>query len=259
MICPVCKNQVNEGSRFCPFCQTRFAFRETINTQIPVQVEYSDIQKNSKKSWDKGTIFCLIVIVLGSILLLILIFSLFSKKEGREDEKTTTTTTEVQITQPSSLNKGVLSSFRYPLSVSNIGLATFVDKQNNKETDVDVYGIRFLNEEEKNSLIVNAKEPLREGFIWEAFVYEVRFRDLDYLNNQAILPSLDTKVYLTTGCDFVVIGEHNILLNTQVFGGTEPIYNHGSSTMQVLYQIPENTVHSICIGNENKKMACFTK
>ncbi len=249
MVCPVCKNTIQEASKVCPICHANLD-----SIQFP-----NPGQKTLKKK-DKATIFCLFIIGIGSLIFLFLIFSLFTKKENKVNEPALSTTVKIEpTTEPISLNKGMLSSFRYPLKPSNIGLATFIDKKNEKETDVDVYGIKFLLEEEKASLIANAKEPLKAGFSWEALAYQVAFHDLNYLNTESIVPTMDVKVYLPTGCDFVVVGEHNIELTAQVFGENKPIKNGQVVDMQVLYQIPENTAHAICIGSVNKKMACFTK
>lgn len=294
MKCPNCHNDVADSSLVCPICFTKVhdgsqnAFSQpsiqgnesvepqvvvkqvvvkTVNTNKEQEVVHEaqgvSTQKEGKKVVRKKTdAFFLGVIIVGVVILIGLIIFLFFKNQDKEKVNTTKKTipTTVDAT-PLTNNKGYRSTFNYPLSIGEVTLANVHDKETGIDTQVDVKGIRFIEGSELLELAtLYSTENLNVEFEWVGFEYEVSFNDLEYLGDRTISPVLNAKVYKWNGCDFVNYNGKNYILNVKSIYDGPNIKNNQSATIKVLFQMPMGySEYSICFGDYNKTMGCFSK
>lgn len=292
MKCPNCHYGVADSSLICPICFTKMHDKsldalnqpnvQNVNGEAPqvkvkqvvvktiktnsddtnVRQEVQESLKPRKKVIRKKTdYFFIAVILIGVVILVSLIIFLFLKNDnGGNDETTTTTTTKI-AEGPFTKNKGYRSTFNYPLNLGQTTIASVYDETTNTYTNVDVLGIRFIEGDEAYNLgMAYAIEPLTPGFEWIGFEYQVTFNDLEYLSDRALSPVLNAKIYKWNGCDFINYNGQNYILNVvSIYEGND-IKNSESATVKVLYQLPiGQTEYSVCFGDYNKTMGCFSK
>ena len=124
------------------------------------------------KKINYANLFFITVIVVGSIVFFMLCLQLINKNKNKHEEMITTTKS---IFKEPSKNVGIYKSFYNPAHVGETVIATFYDEKNNKYTDVDITGIRYLSDEEVKEY---ADSTLKEGFSWYGFEYKIKFNDL---------------------------------------------------------------------------------
>lgn len=202
------------------------------------------------KKIDYANMFFISVIIIGSIVLAILILNLCVKNKRHNDVSTTTTTTEVKKTN----NVGVYRSFYNPAYVGDKVLASFYDEIHNTYTNVDIEGVRFMDEEEASSY---ASQELKDGFSWFGFEYVIYFNDLTYLN-ESIKPDIETGIYNVEGYNFVTFNGHNYQIEVNSIVENN-IKNGEKTTVKAIYQYPRGKEHEICFGQKSKILSCFTK
>lgn len=226
------------------------------------------IQNNNKQlnivPITKDKMFFMSVIVIGVIVLLILAFMLIlggNKKniiDAQEQDRTSSTTVSSNIVR--SNNIGVVSSYVAPTFIGNTTIASLFSTTNNKYYDVDVTGIRFITGVEATQLgEAFNKKPL-DSFVYEGFVYKVKLNDLQELGNQGVNPVLESKVYRLLGSDFFNVNGESYTIKVQSIYDGGNITNGGESQVTVIYSVPDFADnYSICFGNREHSLGCFTK
>lgn len=262
MKCSQCGNEISDSLQNCSHCN-----RETTNKQqvvqirtqvVPTQVVVKTINTDTKeKEFDKQRFFKWTAIIGGIIFFLFalrLIILFFYKNDNVELKATTTTEESIQ-----SLNIGNRSTYSFPANIGEIILASFYDSEAEKYTNVDVYGNRYIYDEELINLVSTyaGSEVLTEGFYWAGFEYTIKFNDLFYLNERSVSPLLDTSIYQLNGNDFFLVGDHYYKIKVIPVDDGLSIKNGESATIKVLYQVPLNAEYAICFGIRNKTMGCF--
>ena len=197
-------------------------------------------------------LFFVTVIILGSIIFFILSLQLITKNKDTVGEKKTTTRI---INNDESKNNGLYKSFYNSAHVGETVLATFFDEKNNKYTDVDITGIRYLTNEEVNEYV---NEDLKDGFTWFGFEYKIKFNDLTYLNDP-INPIIRTAIYNDIGYNLLTYNGHNYIPEVKTIYDNHLIKNGESTNIKIIYQYPETKEHEICFGYDDKKLSCFSK
>lgn len=293
MKCPNCHNDVADSSLICPICFTKVhdgspstldspsvqpsepskpvvvkqvvvKTVKTNNDEVVMHEDHKEVIQNKPEEFKiirkKTDYFFLGVILMGVVVLVILMIWLFDKNKGKPITNTTTTTTSL-ITGPVSGNVGYRSNFNYPLAVGQITVANIYDEYAKVDSIVDVTGLRFIEGDEAIELAtLYSSDNLNEGFEWLGFEYKVTFNDLSYLGDRTISPVLDAKIYKWNGCDFINYNGKNYILNViSIYDGGN-IKNNENATVKVLYQLPVGqSEYSICFGDYNKTMGCFSK
>lgn len=196
------------------------------------------------KKINYANLFFIAVIVFGLISIFILSLKLIKKDE----EKVTTTTTKTTTTKVKTNNKGMFRTYASPASVGETVLASF-----NDEYDVDITGVRFIDNDEASTLLT---DPLKEGFKYEGFVYDVTFNDLDYLT-EPIAPLLNVEIYNDTGSNFITFNGHNHVIKIVTLNDYKMIKNSETSRVTIVYQVPIDKYHIVCLGIREKKLSCF--
>lgn len=228
----------------------------------PKEKTIEDSTKESKKN-----VLFIIGIVLGIIILIIMFVYILlnlAKNESKNNSLTSSKSKYVPPTEVASItnNKGVKSTYNNPLKVGSISLATIYDSVGNNYYEVDVTGIRFIDNLEASQLATTyVNKPLLNGFSWYGFEYKVQFNDLEALNGRKINPVLDAKVYTTSlGNDFVTYEGHNYMLEVTTLSNNVMITNNESTIIRVIYQLLGNkNEYSICLGYRDKTMGCFAE
>lgn len=199
-----------------------------------------------------ANLFFITVIVLGSIVFFILSLRLVNKNKKNEDiGNTTTKASEITISK----NVGTYKSFNNTAHVGETVISTFYDKVNDKYTDVDITGIRYLDESEINSYVTDS---LTDGFSWYGFEYKIKFNDLTYLK-EAINPVIETAIYNELGYNLLTFNGHNYVPKVKTIYDNHLIKNNESATIKIIYEYPQTKEHEICFGYADKKLSCFSK
>ncbi|MBD9114238.1 hypothetical protein EGP95_00465 [bacterium] len=204
------------------------------------------------KKINYANLFFITVIVVGSIVFFMLCLQLINKNKNKHEEMITTTKS---IFKESSKNVGIYKSFYNPAHVGETVIATFYDEKNNKYTDVDITGIRYLSDEEVKEY---ADSTLKEGFSWYGFEYKIKFNDLNYLN-ESINPVIKTAIYNEIGYNLLTFNGHNYVPEVKVIYDNHLIKNGESASIKIIYQYPTTKDHEICFGYDDKKLSCFSK
>lgn len=266
MKCPNCGNEISDSLLVCPLCKSNINFNNAnqrivrINTQVvPTKVVVPTVDKDVENNKKGRHLFFKATIIIGLFIFCILLIKLLIPSNSNEDDVTKTTTTTVNSIN--SLNIGTRSTYSFPVSIGRTTLATLYDKKNDKYTDVDVSGVRYIVNEELNDLIINyaSMEPLIEGFYWYGFEYNVKLNDLTYLKDNSISPLLDATIYQLNGNDFFLVGEHYYKIKvTSIYTGVD-IKNGETASVKIIFQVPFEQDFSICLGLRNKTMGCFKR
>lgn len=204
------------------------------------------------KKINYANLFFITVIVVGSIVFFMLCLQLINKNKNKHEEMITTTKS---IFKEPSNNVGIYKSFYNPAHVGETVIATFYDEKNNKYTDVDITGIRYLSDEEVKEY---ADSTLKEGFSWYGFEYKIKFNDLNYLN-ESINPVIKTAIYNEIGYNLLTFNGHNYVPEVKVIYDNHLIKNGESTSIKIIYQYPTTKDHEICFGYDDKKLSCFSK
>ena len=204
------------------------------------------------KKINYANLFFITVIVVGSIVFFMLCLQLINKNKNKHEEMITTTKS---IFKEPSKNVGIYKSFYNPAHIGETVIATFYDEKNNKYTDVDITGIRYLSDEEVKEY---ADSTLTEGFSWYGFEYKIKFNDLNYLN-ESINPVIKTAIYNEIGYNLLTFNGHNYVPEVKVIYDNHLIKNGESASIKIIYQYPTTKDHEICFGYDDKKLSCFSK
>lgn len=199
-----------------------------------------------------ANLFFITVIVVGSIVFFILCLQLITKNKNKDEDITTTTKA---ITKETSKNVGLYKSFYNSAHVGETVISTFYDETNDKYTDVDITGIRYLSNEEIKEYI---DVPLKDGFSWYGFEYKIKFNDLNYLT-EAINPVIRTAIYNDIGYNLLTYNGHNYIPEVKTIYDNHLIKNDESTNIKIIYQYPSTKDHEICFGYDDKKLSCFSK
>lgn len=199
-----------------------------------------------------ANLFFITVIVVGSIVFFILCLQLITKNKNKDEDITTTTKA---ITKETSKNVGLYKSFYNSAHVGETVIATFYDETNDKYTDVDITGIRYLSNDEIKEYI---DVPLKDGFSWYGFEYKIKFNDLNYLT-EAINPVIRTAIYNDIGYNLLTYNGHNYIPEVKTIYDNHLIKNDESANIKIIYQYPSTKDHEICFGYDDKKLSCFSK
>ncbi len=204
------------------------------------------------KKINYANLFFITVIIVGTIIFFILCLQLITKNKNKSSDITTTTKS---ITREVSKNVGLYKSFYNSAHVGETVIATFYDEKNNKYTDVDITGIRYLSDEEIKE---NIDTDLKEGFSWYGFEYKIKFNDLNYLD-EPINPVIRTAIYNDIGYNLLTYNGHNYIPEVKMIYDNHLIKNGESANIKIIYQYPATKDHEICFGYDDKKLSCFSK
>lgn len=232
----------------------------TTENQININSD-QDVFKNDveNKPRDMSKIYYIILAIAVFIFLVlmgIILFNHFKKDDNIDVPNKTTTTTSVKE-MIATKNKGIYTGLMTPTNIGNITYGGLYDKETDKVVNTDVEILRHLNEDEINSIIASANQPLNPGFRWDGVVYRVTLNDFDYLNGRLINPTMKTYLFDTYYKNNFFLVNENYYTIMPINGGYVEIGNGTSTDLMVAYQVPIDQNYYICFGENFSSLGCF--
>lgn len=260
MNCPNCNHFVDETMKYCPGCNAELIFKTItpiLEDNMMSEEEKLPIKQDNKKKDHLYILAISVCIFIIIALIALIIYFVVDDKDNKTIKLPTTTTKE--YLQSNSKNKGLPSTVSYPMKIGNITLASLYDKEENRDSVVDVRGLSFITGVNAASLATNTQEVLYEDFVWEAIEIEVTLNDLDYLNDKVISPVIKGRVYKWHGSEYILHNEHFYTIDLIPLYTGENIKNGENAKIIYLYQIPAGEKeYSLCFGEDTKTMGCFS-
>lgn len=269
MKCPNCQRDIFATSVICPYCRTQVQERISEKVMVSSNGEETNIQpellnekqkkvKKTKKMFHPSkyeiTLIAIIIIGIG-----IIVGLLFGKKNNYDNNNKTLTTTTTEPLIKHTDNKGMLSSITEPTTFGTLTLASIYNPEDKKYYDVDLYGVRFIDNVEATTLASELNYTSKQNEFWYGLVYQVTFNDLKALK-KGISPVLKPGFYLSDGKPFITINKQNYYIDFKTIYNNKEIKNNEQATITVLYQIPEfHEKYSICFGEEYHTLGCFSR